>query len=52
MITFLSYAMIIIFIYLLTKQKLTVYSALALVPVVFGVIACLITGKPMLDILT
>lgn len=51
MITFLSYAMIIIFIYLLTKKKLTVYSALALVPLVFGIIACLVTGKPILSIL-
>jgi citrate-Mg2+:H+ or citrate-Ca2+:H+ symporter, CitMHS family len=50
MITFVAYAMVIVFIYLLTKKKLTVYSALALVPLVFGIFACLVTGKPVLDI--
>lgn len=50
MITLLAYAMIIAFIILLTKKKLTVYSALTLTPVVFGLIACLIFGKDPLDV--
>jgi citrate-Mg2+:H+ or citrate-Ca2+:H+ symporter, CitMHS family len=50
MITILAYAMIIAFIYLLTKKKLTVYSALALTPFVFGLIACVVTGKDPLVI--
>jgi len=50
MITLLAYAMIIAFIVLLTKKKLTVYSALALTPFVFGLIACLVTEKPLVDI--
>ena len=45
MITFLAYGMIIAFLVLLTKKKLNVFTALILVPIVFGIVACLITGK-------
>lgn len=45
MITFLAYGMIIAFLVLLIKKKLNVFTALILVPIVFGVVACLITGK-------
>ena len=45
MLTILAYGMIIAFLYLLTKKKLTVYTALILVPIVFGLAACLLTGK-------
>ena len=38
MIAILAYAMIITFIVLLTRKKLTVYSELTLTPVVFGLI--------------
>ena len=37
--------MIIAFLVLLIKKKLNVFTALILVPIVFGVVACLITGK-------
>ncbi|MEI7431946.1 MAG: SLC13 family permease, partial [Betaproteobacteria bacterium] len=37
--------MIIAFLYLLTKKKLTVFTALILVPIVFGLAACMLTGK-------
>lgn len=42
--------MILAFIVLLTRKKLTVYSALTLTPVVFGLIVCWIFGKDFLDI--
>ena len=45
MITFLAYGMIAAFLVLLTKKKLNVFTALILVPIVFGIAACLITGK-------
>ena len=45
MITFLAYGMIIAFLVLLIKKKLNIFTALILVPIVFGVVACLITGK-------
>lgn len=48
MITILAYAMIIAFLVLLTKRKLTVFTALILVPVVFGVAACLLMDKDLL----
>ena len=37
--------MIIAFLVLLIKKKLNIFTALILVPIVFGVVACLITGK-------
>ena len=45
MITVLGYAMIVIFLALLTKKKLNVFTALILVPVVFGVASALYLGK-------
>ena len=45
MITVLAYAMIITFLVLLTKRKLNVFTALILVPITFGLIACLMLGK-------
>lgn len=49
-ITFLAYAMIVTFIVLLTRKKLTVYSALTLTPVVFGLVICLILGIDFLEV--
>lgn len=48
MLTLLAYAMIIAFLFLLTKRKLSVFTALILVPVVFGIAACLILDKDLL----
>ena len=45
MITFLAYGMIAAFLVLLTKRKLNVFSALILVPIVFGLVVCVLTGK-------
>ncbi|MDU4959447.1 MAG: citrate:proton symporter [Sporomusaceae bacterium] len=45
MITVLAYAMIITFLVLLTKRKLNVFAALIIVPIVFGLTACLYLGK-------
>ena len=50
MIAILAYAMIITFIVLLTRKKLTVYSALILTPVAFGLVICLLFGYDPLDI--
>lgn len=51
MLTVLGYAMIVVFLVLLTKRKLNVYTALILVPIVFGVGACLVLDKDLLLIL-
>ena len=48
MLTLLAYAMIIAFLFLLTKRKLSVFTALILVPVVFGIAACLLLDKDLL----
>jgi len=45
MITILGYVMIIVFLVLLTRKKLNVFTALILVPIVFGVAAALYLGK-------
>lgn len=50
MLTFIALAMIIVFIVSLSTRKLTVFGALTLVPFVFGVIAALATGKPVLNV--
>jgi citrate-Mg2+:H+ or citrate-Ca2+:H+ symporter, CitMHS family len=50
MITILAYAMIITFLVLLTKKKLSVFGALILVPLVFGLSAALFLGKDPLII--
>ena len=52
MLTILGYAMIIVFLVLLTKRKLSVFTALILVPIVFGLAACLYLGKDPLLVLT
>lgn len=52
MITFLAYAMIVVFIVSLAKKKLSVFGALTLVPLAFGVVAALVSHKPILDIFT
>ena len=49
MITVLAYAMIFAFIILLTRKKLTVYSALTLTPLFFGLVVCLYFGYDPLD---
>ena len=45
MLTLLAYGMIIVFLVLLTMKKLNVFSALILVPIVFGIAACLLLDK-------
>lgn len=45
MLTLLAYGMIAVFLVLLTKKKLTVFTALILVPIVFGIAACLLLDK-------
>lgn len=45
MITLLAYGMIAVFLILLTKKKLNVFTALILVPIVFGIAACLLLDK-------
>lgn len=50
MLTFLALAMIVTFIVLLSKKKLSVFAALTIVPIVFGIIAVLITDKSIMDL--
>lgn len=50
MLTFLALAMIVVFILLLSKKKLSVFAALTLVPFVFGIIAALVTDHSLLDL--
>lgn len=50
MLTALALAMIIVFIVLLSKKKLSVYTALTLVPFAFGLIAVLVTDSSILDL--
>lgn len=45
MLTFLALAMIVTFIILLSKKKLSVFTALTLVPLFFGIIAVLVNGN-------
>lgn len=51
-LTILAYAMIITFLVLLTKRKLSVFTSLILVPIVFGIAACLLLDKDLLSVLT
>lgn len=44
MLTFLALLMIIVFIVLLSKNKLSVFGALTIIPFVFGAIATFVTG--------
>lgn len=50
MLTFLALAMIVVFIVLLSKKKLSVFAALTLVPLFFGIVATLATGHSILDL--
>lgn len=50
MLTLIALLMIIVFIVSLSKRKLSVFGALTIVPFIFGVIAALATGKPILDV--
>ena len=50
MLTFLAFAMIVSFIVLLSMKKLSVFNALTLVPLVFGVIAVFATGATISDL--
>jgi CitMHS family citrate-Mg2+:H+ or citrate-Ca2+:H+ symporter len=50
MLTFLALAMIVTFIVLLSKKKLSVFTALTLVPLIFGVIAVIINGDNLIDL--
>ncbi|AMB99738.1 citrate transporter [Aerococcus urinaehominis] len=52
MITFLSWAMIIVFMYVILKKKMTPFTALVLVPLVFAVIAMVTGASPDTDIAT
>lgn len=52
MLSFLGLAMILVFIVALSRKKLQVFVALALVPLVFGLVACLATGHSLLDVFT
>ncbi|MCM3166988.1 hypothetical protein [Peribacillus frigoritolerans] len=51
MLTFLALLMIIVFIVLLSKNKLSVFGALTIIPFVFGAIATFVTGASFLDLL-
>ena len=44
MLTLLAFAMIVAFIVLLSMKKLSVFNALTLVPLAFGVAALFVTG--------
>lgn len=50
MLTFLALAMIILFIILLSKKKLSVFAALTLVPFAFGLIATFVTDHSLMDL--
>lgn len=50
MLTFLALAMIVVFIVLLAKKKLPVFAALTLVPILFGLIAVLVTDSSIMDL--
>ncbi len=52
MLTFLALAMIITFIVLLSKKKLSVFTALTLVPLFFGLIAVIVNGNQITDLFT
>ena len=52
MLTVLALAMIVCFIVLLSMKKLSVFNALTLVPLVFGVIAMFVTGASFSDLFT
>ena len=49
MLAILGYLMIVTFMVLLLTKKMTPFNGLVLVPVVFGLIAALVTKTPILD---
>ena len=52
MLTILALAMIVLFIVLLSMKKLSVFTSLTLVPLVFGIIAILVTDHSIMDLFT
>ena len=50
MLTFLALAMIVVFIVLLSKKKLSVFAALTLVPLFFGLAAVIFTDHSIMDL--
>jgi CitMHS family citrate-Mg2+:H+ or citrate-Ca2+:H+ symporter len=50
MITILGYLLIAVFLFLVIKKKLTAFTGLIIVSLVTGIIACLVTGTPVLKV--
>lgn len=50
MLTFLALAMIVLFVVLLAKKKLSVFAALTLIPLIFGLIAVAYKGANIMDL--
>ena len=50
MLTILALAMIVLFIVFLSKKKLSVFAALTLIPLVFGIIAVVVTNSSIMDL--
>ena len=50
MLTLLAFATIVAFIVLLSMKKLSVFNALTLVPLAFGVAALFVTGASVMDL--
>lgn len=50
MLTILALAMIVLFIILLSKKKLSVFAALTLIPLFFGLIAVAVTDSSIMDL--
>ncbi len=50
MLTFLALAMIVVFIVFLAKRKLSVFAALTLIPLFFGLLAIIFTDKNIMDL--
>jgi len=48
-LTFLAIAMITIFIVVLAKKKLSIFGALTLIPLIFGIIATFVNKVPLTD---
>lgn len=49
-LAWMGYLMILTFMILIMTKKLHAFNALLLVPVIFGVIACIIAGVPVLEV--
>jgi citrate-Mg2+:H+ or citrate-Ca2+:H+ symporter, CitMHS family len=52
MITILGYLLIAAFLFLVIKKKYTAFTGLIIVSLVTGIIACLVTGAPVLKVFT